>query len=68
MGESSRRVRLWQDGVHATSLEPGDRAVVQRSRHSALLVVLEHSPSYYRTLTHKLHWAGSLIAAEPSHN
>jgi len=68
MGESSRRVRLWQDGVHATSLEPGDRAVVQRSRHSALLLVLEHSPSYYRTLTHKLHWAGSLIAAEPSHN
>jgi NAD+ kinase len=68
LGESSRRVRLWQDGVQAASLEPGDRAVVQRSRHSALLVVLEHSPSYYRTLTHKLHWAGSLVAAEPSHN
>jgi NAD+ kinase len=68
LGESSRRVRLWQDGVRATSLEPGDRALVQRSRHAALLVVLEQSPSYYRTLTHKLHWAGSLIAAEPSHN
>ncbi len=68
LGESSRRVRLWQDGVRATSLEPGDRALVQRSRHAALLVLLEQSPSYYRTLTHKLHWAGSLIAAEPSHN
>jgi NAD+ kinase len=68
LGESSRRVRLWQDGVRATSLEPGDRALVKRSRHAALLVVLEQSPSYYRTLTHKLHWAGSLIAAEPSHN
>jgi NAD+ kinase len=68
LGESSRRVRLWQDGVQATSLEPGDRAVVQRSRHAALLVLLDHSPSYYRTLTHKLHWAGSLVAAEPSHN
>jgi NAD+ kinase len=68
LGESSRRVKLWQDGVQATTLEPGDRALVQRSRHSALLVTLEHSPSYYRTLTHKLHWAGSLVAAEPSHN
>jgi NAD+ kinase len=68
LGESSRRVKLWQDGVQATTLEPGDRALVQRSRHAALLVSLEQSPSYYRTLTHKLHWAGSLVAAEPSHN
>jgi NAD+ kinase len=68
LGESSRRVKLWQDGVQATTLEPGDRALVQRSCHAALLVSLEQSPSYYRTLTHKLHWAGSLVAAEPSHN
>ena len=33
-----------------------------------LQVLLEQSPSYYRTLTHKLHWAGSLTAIEPSHN
>lgn len=68
LGETSRRVKLWKDGARATELEPGDRAVVQRSSHPALLVVLEQSPSYYRTLTHKLHWAGSLTAAEPSHN
>ena len=68
LGETSRRVRLWQDGVRATTLEPGDRAVLRRSDDAALLVVLEQSPSYYRTLTHKLHWAGSLVAAEPSHN
>ena len=68
LGEASRRVKLWKDGTHATTLEPGDRAVVQRSSHPALQVVLEQSPSYYRTLTHKLHWAGSLTAAEPSHN
>ena len=36
--------------------------------HPALQVLLEQSPSYYRTLTHKLHWAGSLTAIEPSHN
>ena len=68
LGESCRRVRLWNDGAQATTLEPGDRCVVQRSPHAALLVVLQQSPSYYRTLTHKLHWAGSLTAAEPSHN
>ncbi|MDP6172457.1 MAG: NAD(+) kinase, partial [Prochlorococcaceae cyanobacterium ETNP2_MAG_10] len=42
-------------------LEPGEGCVVQRARHHALMVVLEQSPSYYRTLTHKLHWAGSLL-------
>jgi NAD+ kinase len=68
LGESSRRVRLWKDGAHAATLEPGDRVVVRRAEHPALMVQLEHSPSYYRTLTHKLHWAGSLIAALPSHN
>jgi NAD+ kinase len=68
LGESSRRVKLWQDGVQATTLEPGDRALLQRSSHAALLETLEQCPSYYRTLTHKLHWAGSLVAAEPSHN
>ena len=68
LGETSRRVRLWKDGAAATELEPGDRAVVERSPHPALQVLLEHCPSYYRTLTHKLHWAGSLVVMEPSPN
>jgi NAD+ kinase len=68
LGETSRRVKLWKDGAHATVLEPGDRCVVQRSSHDALMVVLDQSPSYYRTLSHKLHWAGDLTAAEPSPN
>ena len=68
LGESNRRVKLWKDGAHATVLEPGDRALIQRSRHPALFLLLEQSPSYYRTLSRKLHWAGSLTAAEPSLN
>lgn len=68
LGEPSRRVKLWKDGAHATVLEPGDRCVVQRSGHCALMVVLQQSPSYYRTLSHKLHWAGDLTASEPSAN
>jgi NAD+ kinase len=68
LGESSRRVRLWKDGVQATVLEPGDRCVVQRSDCVALMVVLNQNPSYYSTLTQKLHWAGSLTSAQPSPN
>jgi NAD+ kinase len=68
LGEASRRVRLWMDGAHATVLEPGDRCDVRRAPHQALMVQLEQNPSYYRTLSHKLHWAGSLTAAEPSAN
>jgi NAD+ kinase len=67
LGENNRRVRLWKDGAHATLVEPGDRCVVQRGPDPALLLQLEQSPSYYRTLTHKLHWAGSL-SSEPSPN
>lgn len=68
LGEASRRVKLWKDGAYATVLEPGDRCVVQRSSHPALMVILDQNPSYYRALTRKLHWAGSLTAAEHSHN
>jgi len=68
LGESSRRVKLWKDGAHASLLDPGDRCVVQQGPHPALLLQLEQSPSYYRTLTHKLHWAGSLTNGETSSN
>ena len=37
-------------------------------RHPVLMLQLEQSPSYYSTLTHKLHWAGSLTSGEPSRN
>ena len=32
------------------------------------LVQLDQSPSYYRTLARKLHWASSLTASQPSQN
>ncbi len=60
LGDRTRKVKLWQDGASGTSLEPGDRCIIQRSQHHAHMVVLEESPSYYRTLTQKLRWAGSI--------
>ena len=68
LGETSGSVKLWKDGTDATTLRLGDRVVVQRSANMALMVVLEHSPSYFRTLSHKLHWAGSLFPADPASN
>jgi len=68
LGEASRRVRLWKDGTHGTVLDPGDRCTLERSSDPALFVLLEHSPSYYRTISRKLHWASDLVAAEPSRN
>ena len=65
LGAGDHRIKLWKDGVGCTVLEPGECCVVQQARHHALMVLLNQSPSYYRTLSHKLHWAGSLHAAQP---
>jgi len=68
VGDAARRVKLWNDGALATELQPGDRCIVQQADHHALLVALEQQPSYFRNLTRKLHWAGSLTDAMPSQN
>ena len=68
LGAGDHRIKLWKDGVGCTVLEPGECCVVQQARHHALMVLLNQSPSYYRTLSHKLHWAGSLHAAQHSQN
>tara|TARA_Y100001968_G_scaffold99054_1_gene89110 strand:+ start:1044 stop:1934 length:891 start_codon:yes stop_codon:yes gene_type:complete len=56
----NQRVKLWQDGVCGALMKLGDECIIQKSHHNALLVILEENPSYYRTLTQKLHWTGSL--------
>ncbi|MGB1416669.1 MAG: NAD(+) kinase [Synechococcus sp.] len=68
LGGAGHQVKLWKDGAGGTVLEPGECCVVQQARHHALMVQLNQSPSYYRTLSQKLHWAGSLNAAQPSPN
>ena len=49
-------------------IEPGECCVVHQARHHAQMVQLDQSPSYYRTLARKLHWASSLTASQPSQN
>ena len=60
IGDKTRMVKLWQDGVSCSLMEPGDKFIIQKANHNARMVVLQESPSYYRTLTQKLHWAGSI--------
>ena len=68
LGEGYRQVKLWKDGASGPVLSPGECCVIQRAPHHALMVQLEQSPSYYRTLSRKLHWAGSLVDSMPSPN
>ena len=60
IGNKNQQVKLWQDGISGDLTEPGDKCIIQKSNHKALIVILEKNPSYYRTLTQKLHWTGSL--------
>ncbi len=64
LGDSERRVKLWKDGSTAALLAPGDCCTVKKSRHVACMVVLEQTPSYYRTLAQKLQWAGCFVNAD----
>jgi len=66
LGDRTRRVRLWKDGVRGDLLGPGEYCVVERARHYSLMVILDQSPSYFRILTHKLHWAGSALKTDKS--
>ena len=61
-----RQVKLWQDGAASAVLEEGDKCIVKRAENNALMVVLQDSPSYYRSLAQKLYWAGSLEKFKPS--
>tara|TARA_Y100001968_G_scaffold193058_1_gene177019 strand:- start:1019 stop:1924 length:906 start_codon:yes stop_codon:yes gene_type:complete len=58
--QKEQLVKLWQDGIAGALIEPGDKCIIQKSHHNSNIVILEQSPSYYRTLTKKLRWTGSL--------
>tara|TARA_Y100001968_G_scaffold331466_1_gene386238 strand:- start:5019 stop:5933 length:915 start_codon:yes stop_codon:yes gene_type:complete len=68
LGDKTRGVKLWQDGSSGALAAPGDKCIIKKADHQALMVVLADSPSYYRTLTQKLHWAGSLFNRSNSQN
>lgn len=52
---------LWNDGVLAQSVHPGQWVEIKQAPTKVKLIVLEAELSYYRTLREKLQWAGSRI-------
>ena len=60
LGDTTQRVKVWQDGVGSSLISNRDECVIQKAKHQAQMLILEENPSYYRTLSQKLHWAGSL--------
>ncbi|AAP99226.1 MULTISPECIES: NAD(+) kinase [Prochlorococcus] len=61
VGNKNQRVNIWQDGVSSALMQKGEQCVIEKARNHAQMLILEQSPSYFRTLTQKLHWAGSLV-------
>tara|TARA_Y100001968_G_scaffold297456_1_gene306430 strand:- start:28164 stop:29051 length:888 start_codon:yes stop_codon:yes gene_type:complete len=60
LGDKNRRVKFWQDGSSGALIKSGDKCCITKAKNNARMIVLQNSPSYYQTLTSKLHWAGSL--------
>tara|TARA_Y100001968_G_scaffold11059_1_gene9266 strand:- start:502 stop:1398 length:897 start_codon:yes stop_codon:yes gene_type:complete len=61
IGDKNRQVRLWKDGSSVGLLQPGGICSIKKAKHNTQLMVLEDSPSYFKTISQKLHWEKSLI-------
>ena len=65
LGDYELNTKLWNDGVLATSIWPGQRVDVRMADSQAKFIILRDNYSYYQTLREKLLWAGSRIRFEP---
>jgi len=54
-------LKLWTDGVIATSIFPGQRVDIRMSEYQAQFIVLTEGYSYYQALRQKLLWAGARV-------
>lgn len=67
LGSNDDMIKLWMDGVLATSIWPGQRVDLHMAPHQAQFIVLDENSSYYRTLREKLQWAGALVRYKRNH-
>jgi NAD+ kinase len=67
LGDYELNTKLWNDGVLATSIWPGQRVDVQMADCQAKFIILRDNYSYYQTLREKLLWAGSRIRYDHHH-
>ena len=55
-----QKIKLWLDGTCGCVIEANDTCLIQKSKHSTSIIILDENLSYYKTITQKLHWASSL--------
>ncbi len=60
-------LKLWTDGVMATSIFPGQRVDIQMSEYQAQFIILREDYSYYQTLRQKLLWTGARVRYPNQH-
>ncbi len=65
LGDYELNTKLWNDGVLATSIWPGQRVDVRMADCQAKFIILRDNYSYYQTLREKLLWSGARIRFEP---
>ncbi len=54
-------LKLWTDGVMATSIFPGQRVDIRMADCQAQFIVLREDNSYYQALRQKLLWTGARV-------
>ncbi len=54
-------LKLWTDGVMATSIFPGQRVDIKMSEYQAQFIVLREGYSYYQALRQKLLWSSARV-------
>lgn len=64
IGKKTRSLRLWNDGSSCCHIEANTKCIIKKSIHSSIMIALDNRPSYFKTLTQKLHWAGSLATKD----
>jgi NAD+ kinase len=67
LGDYELNMKLWTDGVLATSILPSQRVVIKMAEKSAKFVILRETYSFYETLREKLQWAGTRIKYSNHH-
>jgi NAD+ kinase len=61
LGDRELNIKLWTDGILATTIWPGQRVKVRMADCQAKFIILREDYSFYAILREKLQWAGTRI-------
>lgn len=60
-GDRELNMKLWTDGVLATTIWPGQRVTVRMADCQSKFIILRENYSFYEILREKLQWAGTRV-------